>query len=212
MATPTKETPEKEDREFGLPKAEFKPIAARGKQWRKITAVIVGIVLSIGVGVVYWFFYHAPAVDPSQKISAILEERKNSALTSDTDTIHKNTDIDSLTKKQEGLKVAATTKGESKNSSTAYATLPHKEGAITHSNAPQGYYYIILGSFIDEDLASDYAHALAKKGTDVTLIPPPSKQHYYWVAIKQGKIFSTAYKTAEKLKSVYGTDIWVMKY
>jgi len=99
---------------------------------------------------------------------------------------------------------------------TAYSNVPQaaqpEEGAITSINTPRGCYYVIVGSFIDGDLASDYAHRLAQQGIEVMLIAPPQGQYYFRVAIEQEDTFRDAYAKAEALKAVYGTDTWVMKY
>ena len=85
-------------------------------------------------------------------------------------------------------------------------------GTITRINTPQGLYYVVVGSFIDEDLASDYANKLAQQGVDVMHITPPQGQYYFRVAIKQTNTFRDAYEKAAILKATYGADIWVMKY
>ena len=101
MATSTKEPQQNKEAAFGLPKAEFKPIAARGKQWFKITAAIVGIVLSIGIGVVYWFFYHTPTVSTSIKQHLTLEEYEIEELASKVGVTEESVSADHQAVKQE---------------------------------------------------------------------------------------------------------------
>ena len=57
MATQANQPQRETNNDFGLPKAEFKPIEPGGSnRWLKITAIIVGIVFIIGAGIVYWLF------------------------------------------------------------------------------------------------------------------------------------------------------------
>jgi len=216
MATPTNQPEQKKNRDFGLPQAEFKPIAEGGGKWFKITTIVAGLVLLIGAGVVYWFFYHPPSTDTSMGAHPTPEEHENGAPEADaySDNIpasHQPTEQgakkSTLAKKIEMLEEEA----HAAYSNIHQALQPAK-GAITSINRPRGCYYVVVGSFIDDDLASDHAHQLAQQGIDVMLIAPPQGQYFFRVAIKQEDTFRNAYEKAEALKAVYGTDIWIMKY
>ncbi len=84
----------------------------------------------------------------------------------------------------------------------------------TYENISQrtGRSYIVIGSFIDEDLALDEAKALANKGISSKLIRPYNKVRYYRLAVEDHGSFSEAANNLENLKSTYGENIWVLKY
>lgn len=218
MITNTDQPQQEKNEAFGLPQVEFKPIAARGRQWFKVTAIIVGIVLTVGAGVVYWFFYHPSTKDSAKDIIATAAEHVTGALTSEEDTMHHNTPSKYQATEQDAktpqlIQELKASEGEA-NVKEFNASRPDRlrKGTMASINTAQGYYYIVLGSFIDEDLALDYAHRLMQKGVEIALISPPTGQYYFRVAIKQGKTFREANEEAKALKTVYGPNIWVMKY
>ena len=219
MTTKTNQPQQKKDKDFGLPQVEFKPIAARGRQWFRITIVIVGLVLILGAGVVYWFFYYSPNADLFIRSTVpVPETHKTKVSDSNTDAIDDHTASKHQVTEQEvqtfkHAQDLKTLEGAEKQKklSTPHTIHPSK-GTITSINTTGGHYYIVLGSFFDEDLALDYAHRLAQKGVEVTLIAPPPKQYFFRVAIKQGDTFHNAHEKLEALKAVYGPDIWLMKY
>ena len=210
---------EEKNRDFGLPQAEFKPIADKGKKWLKVTAIIVGIVLFIGAGVVYWFFSHAPAAEPSEEAYPMHEEYESEVPNADVDFIEddasathqapveakQDTQTHELDKELEALE-------EDTKAFNPPTTAKPEKGTITKINTPQGRYYVIVGSFIDDDLASDYANQLANQGVEVMLIAPPQGKHFFHVAVDQEDSAYDANEKAAALKATYGQDIWVMKY
>lgn len=205
MTTQANQPRENKNRDFGLPQAKFKPIASNGNKWLKITAIIVGIVLLLGASVVYWFFFHAPTIGPSK--APIHEKYESELLKTDIDFIIDDTF--STTHQPPALEE----KDDTKTLSTPPSHTPKPaKGAITKINTPQGSYYIVVGSFIDDDFASDYANQLAQQGIDVTLIAPLPGKYFSRVAVDQEDNFYSANEKAEGLKATYGEDIWVLKY
>jgi SPOR domain len=218
MTTKPNQPQEDKHKDFGLPQVEFKPIEAGIGAWLKITAIIVGFVLLIGAGFVYWFFYHAPAHDFSMEAQTMSDEQDDSGPKADVDAtdddesarhhaVDKHTETPTLVKELEVLEGEENTK----DSGVSHAAKPAR-GAITSINTPRGCYYVVVGSFIDDDLASDYANRLAQQGVDVMCITPPRGQHYFRIAIQKADTFRDAHARATALKATYGKDIWVMKY
>ncbi len=218
MTTKTNQPQQEKNKDFGLPQVEFKPIGAGGGTWLKITAIIVGLVLIVGASFVYWFFYHAPAGDLSMGVQPIPEEQeskvpKNEVGSIDDGESAKNPVIGRSAKTSKPTKELKTLEGkkDTKEFRASNAAKPDR-GTMTRINTPRGCYYVVVGSFIDDDLALDYANKLAQQGVDVMLIAPPQGQYYFRIAIKQANTFRDAHEKAEVLKATYGTDIWVMKY
>jgi len=218
MTTKTNQPQHAKNRDFGLPQEEFKPIESEGGKWLKITTLIVVFALALGAGFVYWFFYHTPSAGSSTEAYLVHEEYERETSEADADFI--NEDIPVLdqyakrdTEKINLSKAPEVSSGEkqTKNFHPSHNTKPAK-GTITKINAPQGYYYVVVGSFIDDDLASDYAEKLAQKGVDVMLIAPPQGQYFFRIAIEQKDAFYDAQAILASLKEAYGMDIWVTKY
>jgi phosphatidylserine/phosphatidylglycerophosphate/cardiolipin synthase-like enzyme len=219
MPPKTNQSPQEKNKDFGLPRAEFKPIEAEGGKWLRITTMIVGLVLIMGAGILYWFFYHVPSSDPSRKTHPTHETYKNGVAEADIDSVdggspvqHQATVRDAkISSPAKGLEASA---GEERVQDVN--ALPHtaepQKGIITSIKTSRGYYYVVVGSFIDDDLAADYANRLAQQGVDVMLIAPSQGQYYFRVAIEKEDSFYDAYEKLKVLKATYGADIWVLKY
>ncbi|MHB9147270.1 MAG: SPOR domain-containing protein [Candidatus Amoebophilus sp.] len=77
MAVDTNKPQSENNNDFGLPKAEFKPIESTGNsQWLKITIIIAGIVLIIGVGIVFWLFQRPSSNTKNDFMSNTLENQQ----------------------------------------------------------------------------------------------------------------------------------------
>ena len=209
-------------REFGLPEAEFKPIGHGSNRWIRLTATIVGIVFVLGVSIVYWFFYRSTSermnvasreLDIREEISDI--EFIESDQETPTDSLETNDD-DSDNKTEDNLfgglaKDTPTKVTILKKAALLTATTPPK-GIVTRINTLQDKYYIITGSFIDDDLATDYAEQLAKQGEPVMILEPRVNEHYFRVAVACGNTLDEAEKKTQELKVAYGNSIWVLRY
>ncbi|MEL6606832.1 MAG: SPOR domain-containing protein [Bacteroidota bacterium] len=221
MSTETNRPQEKKNSDFGLPQAEFSPIPESGGNWLRIIAIILVILLIIGAGAAYWFFYHAPASSREEayldtnEIATSDEFIEDNALTAPptASEAQKNDKMHDDFGGSMGVQEAEifTNKAEQKTFSNQPSKKPAK-GAITKIDTPQGFYYIIVGSFVDGDLASDYANQLAKQGTDTTILAPEPGEYFHRVAVAQADTLYAAHEEVEELKATYGNKIWVKKY
>lgn len=87
-----------------------------------------------------------------------------------------------------------------------------ERGRITTISAPSSRYYVVIGSFIDVDLAMDLGKELAAKGVSTTLISPYSKKKLYRLAVANYGSSAEASSAANDLKAEYGENLWVLKY
>ncbi|MDW3191439.1 MAG: SPOR domain-containing protein [Cytophagales bacterium] len=85
-------------------------------------------------------------------------------------------------------------------------------GEITRLSAKTGQAYVIIGSFVDEDLAGDYAQELADDGKSPTIIPPFDDHRFYRVAIASYSTFADANNAVNNYKGEFGDDIWALRY
>lgn len=72
--------------------------------------------------------------------------------------------------------------------------------------------YVIIGSFVDEDLAKDYANKLGKSGTNTKLINPTGTQKFYRLSVADFGTISEAAGSLDALKSEYGNNLWIIKH
>ena len=73
-------------------------------------------------------------------------------------------------------------------------------------------YFLVVASFIDEDLAKDRAEELHAKEMNTFLIYPYGEIAYYRLAIGQYESFALAAEDIEKVKSDFKENLWVLKY
>lgn len=85
-------------------------------------------------------------------------------------------------------------------------------GEITTISGRTGRYYVIVGSFIDSDMAADYAVKLSKQGNNVTIIEPTGNRKFYRLAVKDGETFDQLNDELDTFRSTFGQDIWVVRY
>lgn len=85
-------------------------------------------------------------------------------------------------------------------------------GEVTKLTEKTGNSYIVIGSFVDEDLADDYATELATAGQSPLVIPPFDNHRFYRVAIASYASFSDANDAIADYKADYGEDIWALRY
>ena len=79
--------------------------------------------------------------------------------------------------------------------------------------APTGRSYIIVGSFVDEDMARDLGNKLAEQGVGIRILAPTSRAPLlHRVAVADYATFSDAVVEVEAYKLNYGERTWVLKY
>ena len=73
-------------------------------------------------------------------------------------------------------------------------------------------FYIVVASFVDEDLAMDHANKLAADGRSPSVIPPFGKAITTRVAIRGYGSLAQAQNEVGNYRSEFGQDIWILKY
>lgn len=212
MTTKDEKDQQTVDKDFGLPHVEHKSIEAEGGKWRSITFIMIVLVLLVGAGVVYWFFYRVPTHEPIQVVdSAYKQPHDIDGVKEDDHAKYPTTDQDIAATKS--LTDVPTVQEQPVPVDNVRVTDTHiaKKGTLTVLKAPQGY-YVIVGSFIDKDLAVDYAHQLMQQGTDVLLIIPPQGQYGFRVAVHKATTWRDAQQKVNALQPLYGPTIWIKKF
>lgn len=89
---------------------------------------------------------------------------------------------------------------------------PRPVGEVTTLPQQTGKTYIVVASFFDGDMASDYSNKLARDGKSPMIIPPFKEYRFYRVAIAEYNSFKDAQAGLETFKGEFGPDIWPLRY
>lgn len=73
-------------------------------------------------------------------------------------------------------------------------------------------YFLVVASFIDEDLAKDHAEKLHSNKMNTFLVYPYGEIAYYRLAIGQFESFALAAQEIDKVKANFKENLWVLKY
>ena len=150
---------------------------------------ILGVLIIVVV--IYWFFIRTPSQDrqPRQEVTQQVTEEPAPQQPVIEEPV------------EESPPVVA--KEPAKPASGGFETI----------NTSTGRYYIVLNSFFDEDLASDYAKKLAGQGVSTLILAPPDKKGFNRVVINEDfGSWNAAESRMTELKGTYGDAIWVLKY
>jgi len=79
-------------------------------------------------------------------------------------------------------------------------------------SAKTGSYYVVIGSFVDSDLAEDYAKKLSADGVGTTILSPEGKGFFRLAVGNEYSSFADASMELETVKGNYGPEVWVYKY
>ena len=75
-----------------------------------------------------------------------------------------------------------------------------------------GRYYVVIASFVDSDLAEDYAKKLVDDGVSSTILSPEGRGFYRLALVGDYGSFLDANMEVETVKGNYGPEVWVLKY
>lgn len=194
-----------EDDEFGLPEVSYEPInrdvpAASFENDRyyaddeasdnqkKIWLTVGFIVLFLGIigAVVYFVAFHDTAPEPKEQlVSDIVSEPEPEPEPVEEVVVEETPEV----------------------TSTTYSD-------VTTISSPTGRSYIVVGSFVDEDLARDYSEKLLQaEGIGSVIIEPFGKTSLlHRVAVADYESFQEAMEQVENHRTTYGPETWVLKY
>ena len=87
-----------------------------------------------------------------------------------------------------------------------------QEGSVSTVSSRTGNYYLIVGSFIDGDLAKDYGQKLAKEGISSKIIEPSGTRKFYRLSVKDAESVEALNNDLESMRSKFGENVWIVKY
>ena len=91
-------------------------------------------------------------------------------------------------------------------------SIPKAIGAISEISQPLDKYYLIVASFLDNDLAFDYAEKLILSGSNVIIILDFHVRYFTRVALLEYETLDKANVGLDKYKNEFDEQLWVLKY
>lgn len=202
--------------DFGLPEVDYSPINREDetpsaferptyysdddeddkKGW--VIAGVVGFFVLVGL-VVYLLLF-----DGAQQIGTLFdsEPKPRQSVFEDEET-------------EEELKVAVEKTEEPEPEPEVVAEvnpLAPYEG-ITTISQPTGRSYIVIASFVDEDMARDFGNKMLNKGVGVKIIQPTGRSPLlHRVVVADYAAFRGAMAEVDRFRAEYGEKSWVLKY
>lgn len=161
--------------------------------------IVIAIISTIIVAIAVWYFaIYAPGKKK--------EEEK-----ARTEQLAKDAEQERIAKEQKAeadriAREAAAKKAEEEARA--------KGATFTTITEPTRRYYIVIESFVDEDLAADLGKKMAADGVSTALLSPKDgkKRLYRLTLAGDYGSFREAQDEANKLKPDYGDDLWVLRY
>ena len=89
---------------------------------------------------------------------------------------------------------------------------PKAIGAISEISQPLDKYYLIVASFLDNDLAFDYAKKLILSRSNVIIILDFHVRYFTRVALLEYETLDEANVGLDKYKDEFDEQLWVLKY
>jgi len=91
-------------------------------------------------------------------------------------------------------------------------SVPKTIGVISEICRPLDKYYLVVASFLDNDLAFDYAEKLILSGSNVIIILDFHVRYFTRVALLEYETLDKANVGLDKYKDEFDEQLWVLKY
>ncbi|WP_158860683.1 SPOR domain-containing protein [Lunatibacter salilacus] len=210
-----KNDPSNGDEDFGLPKVKFTPIGPEKKVPEEKTVnpeikagntsklkskdaereekkgngfliILLLLIVALGLGSLYYFGFFESNQVPTQ------------------------TDVPTPTETESSVPQVAETDDTANGIPEPEVT----ENVLTEitSRAASPRYFVVVGSFIDDDLAKDYSTKLNKLGNPTFLIHPYGEKAFYRLAVAQYDNVTRALEVMEDQQGNFEENLWVLKY
>lgn len=203
----------------------YKPYSDEESKGGFAKVIIFGAIAFTLIGFIFYYFFTqdigvggdepakktekvASAKKPASKPATEAKEGAEKEVEPKADNTKENKTASTPPAKSTSKPVAksSTTKKSPKPGSNAPA------GEIVEIKSKTGRSYIIIGSFIDQDIANDYAKELSADGKGVKVIFPYGKSKRYRVSVVDFDSYADAMAQIGTYKTTYGEDIWTLKY
>ena len=199
--------------EASLP-SDYKPYTydeANSGNFAKVIVIGVVIITLIGFGLLY---FDKLTDEGDVKKVAKKESSHKPAVNKKAEPVTTKSDEESENKTADNTpkKVVAKKEVPAKKKVVTPTVKSAAPGEIVSVTERTGRVYAIIASFIDGDIAMDYAKKLSSEGKGVKIIAPYGKSRNYRITISDYASVGEATSNLASLKSNYGDGVWALKY
>ena len=157
--------------------------------------IIILVILLLGGGLAAgYFFYLKPKQEEEARIQREQEEAEEQAR---LEQMAEEARQDSIRMAEEAARMA-------EEETKQYG------GGLNVLTERTGQYYVVVASFIDEDMANDYAEELSEKGESVFLLK--REKNFSRVAVDVAESFNDANQLVQEYKPEFGDGVWVLRF
>lgn len=177
--------------------------------------VIIGIVIFAVLGGLFWWLAPIATGDNTgEEIAQKNESETPDQTTKPSESIETDISNNTTNESQAAQQVneeptSSPPKKEEPKQNTVVNATP---GQVNRLTSRSNNYYIVIASFVDEDLAMDYSQQLAAEEKSPTVIPSFGRAITTRVAIAGYRSLNQAQNEIGNYKGEYGQDIWILKY
>jgi len=154
----------------------------RSGKWAWITVVLVLLLIFLGLGWI-WYGQQSDRVSEPQQVTTMAEPE----IAEEPEVIEEEPEI--IEEEPE-----------------TFTLTPIK------SRAASPRYFVVVGSFIDEDMALDFSARLNRQNKNTYLVYPYGEIAYYRLAIGEYETLARAVEVLEENQANYKENLWVLKY
>jgi hypothetical protein len=189
------EEPEVEEATLARPSYSYVPPKPESNA-PKIIGVLIAILL-VAAAIWYFGFYRPEVAAEKARIERTAKLKADNAAKA------------AAKKKQEEERLTAE---QEVNQAADEDEIASEEALFSTISEPTGRYYIVIESFVDSDMATDYGKELMTKGFSTALLSPQGKRKFHRLTMGDFDSFVDAQEGANKLKAEFGDDLWVLRY
>lgn len=193
----------------------------------KFTRVwVIGILVFASLGTAFWYFGLYKSDDAKEPVVAekieeaatqpeVKEEEPEATSEDEVQEESQANEVEPVA--EEPKRQAAPSAKKAKTNATkppvkSRSVESNNPGTVNTLNAKTGNYFIIIGSFVDSDMAMDFATELSNVGKSPSVIPPFGKAITHRVAISGYGSLAEAQRSIDGFKDDFGQDVWILRY
>ncbi|WP_421765404.1 SPOR domain-containing protein [Ekhidna sp.] len=207
-----------EEQTADVPKFESSQASSSSTESKSkfVKVVVFGILIFASLGTVFLLWYQSNGGEEEQPVAEKVErpvENKPVEKPAEEATTENNTASENQPETKPAETQPKSTPADTRPAATQPKPAPQSNpGTVNALSARTGNFYIVIGSFLDGDMAVDYANELAGQGKSPSIIPPFGNAITHRVAISGYASLAEAQRSVNGLKADYGQDIWILKY
>lgn len=181
--------------------------------------VVIGVLIFAALGAIFWFMSPLGGGEEEKPVAEKTTPKK-AETTPEKKPEEKPEEKPAATTDTESQPASAANNANNRPQSSSQTNRPAAQpqtvaatpGTVNSLSARTGNFYVVIGSFLDGDMAMDYATKLSSQGKSPSIIPPFGNAVTHRVAIAGYGSLAESQQAVSGFKAEYGEDIWILKY